>query len=220
MATSDGRPGDLFEDSSTRSSGVEVRREKTVWRWHWIVLLPALWTFGGMVLTLVAAPPGASLAVAAFLGAMTLFFSLLWAAFLVLRVAVTDRSVHVQYGLWGPKIDLATVTDCKVIDYDWKRFGGWGIKRDAEGTWAYTLMGEGPRAVEIAWRDNGIEKRTVVSSRTPDELVASIREAKAALGGSLAEGTGVRVDATARSTPASEDEAVRALREDASKNAR
>lgn len=220
MATPDDRPADLFENASTQASGVELRREKTVWKWHWIVLLPALWTFGGMVLTLLAALPGASLAVAAFLGAMTLFFTLLWAAFLVLRVAVTDRSVHVQYGLWGPKIDLATVTGCKVVDYDWKRFGGWGIKRDSEGTWAYTLMGEGPRAVEIAWREGGVEKRAVVSSRTPDELAASILEAKAALGGSLAEGTGVRVDASSRSSEASGEEVARARREDASKNAR
>lgn len=220
MATRDERPGDLFENASTQGSGVEVRREKTVWKWHWIVLLPALWTFGGMVLTLVAALPGASLAVAAFLGAMTLFFALVWAAFLVLRVAVTDRSVHVQYGLWGPKIDLATVTGCKVVDYDWKRFGGWGIKRDAEGTWAYTLMGEGPRAVEIAWREGGVERRVVVSSRTPDELVASILQAKAALGGSLAEGTGVRVDGSSQSSEAREEEAAREVRADVSKSAR
>lgn len=219
MATSDEGPDDLFEQGDARSPGAELRREKTVWKWHWIVLAPAIWTFAGMVLTLLAALPGASLAVAAFLGAMTLFFTLLWAAFLVLRVSVSDRAVHVQYGLWGPRIAVAAITGCKVIDYDWKRFGGWGIKRDSEGTWAYTLMGEGKRVVEITWREDGVEKRTVVSSRTPDELAASILQAKAALGGSAAEGTGVRVDAATQPNAVAE-EATREVREGASKSAR
>ena len=194
MATGDSPSKDSFEQRYMQGAGAERRRERTIWKWHWAVLVPALWTFAGMVLTLLARLPGASLPVAGFLGVLTAFLALVWAALLVLRVVVTDREVHVQYGLWGPKIALAAITDCKVVDYDWVRFGGWGIKRDADGTWAYTLMGEGRRVVEITWKENGEVKRAVVSSRTPDELAASINEARGAKGADAAS-TGVRVEA-------------------------
>ncbi len=195
MTTREEGARDPFEEQYMQGSGVERRRERTIWKWHWALLVPALWTFVGMVLTLAASLPGASLPVGAGLGVVSAFFALLWAALLVLRVVVTDREVHVQYGLWGPKIDLAAITDCKVIDYDWTAFGGWGIKRSAEGTWAYTLMGEGRRVVEITWKESGEVKRAVVSSRTPDELAASINQARGA-SGSDASSTGVRVDST------------------------
>lgn len=193
MATREDRPKDSFEEQYMRGSGVELHRERTVWKKHWFLLVPALWTFVGMVLTLAAKLPGASLPVAALLGVMTAFFALLWAAFLVLRVVVTDREVHVQYGLWGPKIALSAITDCKVVDYDWAAFGGWGIKRNSEGTWAYTLMGESRRVVEITWKENGETKRVVVSSTAPEELASSINQARGA-SGSDASSTGVRVD--------------------------
>lgn len=196
MAGDDARAKDHFESQYMQTSGAERRRERTVWKWHWVILAPALWTFAGMVLTLMGTLPGASLAVGAFLGVLTAFFALLWAAFLVLRVVVTDRELHVQYGLWGPKIDLAAITECKVIDYDWSRFGGWGIKRDGDGTWAYTLMGESRRVVEVTWQEGGQIKRAVVSSRTPDELVAAIEQARRERAPGAATSTGVRVGAS------------------------
>src|SRR5205823_2924497 len=47
----------------------------------------------------------------------------------VLRTVVTERAVHVRYGLWGPTIPIEAIASCAVVDYEWTKFGGWGIRR-------------------------------------------------------------------------------------------
>ena len=73
----------------------------------------------------------------------------IWAMFMVLRVAVNTAHVHVQLGLFGPKIPIADILSCEATTYDWKKFGGWGIRRSFDGEWAYNMMGDAGRAVRL-----------------------------------------------------------------------
>ena len=115
-------------------------------------------------------------------------FGLLAITFAVLRTVVTDREVIIKYGLWGPSIPLDAITSCKVVRYEWTRFGGWGIRRGRGGVWAY-VPGPGD-VVEIAYTEKGKEKRILVGVATADLVAAEIQHARQALR------AGLRIDPT------------------------
>jgi hypothetical protein len=98
-------------------------------------------------------------------------------AFSVLRTVVTERAVHVRYGLWGPTIPLESIRSCKVVDYDWTQFGGWGIRRGRGGTWAYVPASSGP-VMEITYVDGGTEKRVLVGAGDAAGTARQIEEAR------------------------------------------
>jgi hypothetical protein len=105
---------------------------------------------------------------------------LLWVLFAVLRITVSRDQVHIQYGVFGPRIPVASIEEARAIDYDWSRFGGWGIRRGRDGAWAYNMMGDAGRAVQIVWRDERGSRHThLVSSPEPERLAASIQAARA-----------------------------------------
>lgn len=125
----------------------------------------------------------------------------MWLLFSVLRVAVTKDQVHVQYGLFGPTIPLRAISSCEAVSYDWKKYGGFGIRRARDGSMAYNLMGDGGRAVRLAWTDpRGKEQVTLLSATDPDTFVAAVQRARAATG------TGARVSAP--KPPVADDPAV------------
>ena len=104
---------------------------------------------------------------------------LLWILFSVLRVTVTARSVYIQYGLFGPHISLDRITRCEAATCDWKRYGGWGIRRGTDGSRAYNIMGDAGRAVRIVWRDDGGKDQVyLIASPNPEALAAAIQRAR------------------------------------------
>jgi len=105
--------------------------------------------------------------------------SILALLFAVLRVTVTRKEVLVQYGLFGPKIPVSRIKDCKAVQYDWKQYGGWGIRRGRDGSWAYNMMGDAGRAVRMEWTDEkGKDQVTLVASPNPDALARAIQAAR------------------------------------------
>lgn len=156
-----------------------------------IVLSPMLLSLLTTVLV-AALTPASALVVLASIPAV--FITLAVAVlFGVLRVTVTKTHLHVQYGLFGPRIPLEAIDACEAVAYDWKHYGGFGIRRGRDGTWAYNMMGDQGRAVRLRWRDDkGKETVTLVSAPDPDELVRTVRQAKAGAGASR-----VRVEAGA-----------------------
>jgi hypothetical protein len=100
----------------------------------------------------------------------------------VIRVTVTSEDVAVQFGLWGPRVALEAIESCRVVAYDWKRFGGWGIKRAWDGTWAYTLSPSAP-VVELRWRDGDTTRAAVFNASDPEAVVAAIQRGREARGG-------------------------------------
>ena len=107
---------------------------------------------------------------------------LVWALFSVLRFTVSEGSVNIQYGLFGPTIPTSAIKSAEAVDYDWKKFGGWGIKRSLGGAWIYNMPGDNGRAVRIVWTDKkGRERTTYVGMPEPEPAEAAIHKAMKAL---------------------------------------
>jgi len=102
--------------------------------------------------------------------------------FSILRVTVSEGSVNIQYGLFGPKIPMVAIESAEATTYDWKRFGGWGIKRSLQGEWIYNMPNDGGNAVRITWR-NKKGKRVVTLVGTPEAkpMAAAIAKAQTML---------------------------------------
>ncbi|MBK6923109.1 MAG: hypothetical protein IPH07_37320 [Deltaproteobacteria bacterium] len=100
----------------------------------------------------------------------------LWALFSVLRVSVSEGAVSIQYGLFGPTIPTAAIESAEAVDYDWKRFGGLGIRREM-----YNMPGDHGRAVRIVWRGGTKRRVTLVGTPHPEAAVAAIERARRGL---------------------------------------
>ncbi len=142
---------------------------------HAIFLLPLLISVGS---ALVAHAP----LIVPLLSVIPLF--LVWILFSALRISVTAKEVHVQYGLFGPRIPIEAIESCEPCDYDWKQYGGWGIRYGRDGTVAYNMLGDGGRAVRITYRKGTKTKKLLLAARDPERLATAIHQARAvALGG-------------------------------------
>jgi len=147
---------------------------------HLLFIFALVAACGGAIAAGIGAGPVA--AIPAGIGALVLVVA--WLLFSVLRISVTRDEVYVQYGLFGPKIAVRDIERCAAVDYDWKRYGGWGIRVGMDGTTAYNMVGDKGRAVEIAYRKGAKTKKVLVASPDPERLAAAINQARAeALGG-------------------------------------
>ncbi|MDP9152259.1 MAG: hypothetical protein M3O36_20230 [Myxococcota bacterium] len=68
---------------------------------------------------------------------------LLWLVMMTLRVVVTERRVHVQLGIFGPRIPVETIEGARVVRPPFVT--GWGIRFVARGI-TYSVPGERSRA--------------------------------------------------------------------------
>jgi hypothetical protein len=181
LAVRDGQPleiiderrvPDEYESEYMRGEGMVLYRDKSRARWP----LHAL--FGtAMLLTAATAFSGPG----AWVGtALTMpFLAITWLLFSVLRVTVSEGHVNVQYGLFGPKIPIAAIESAEAVEYDWKQFGGWGIRVNSKREWMYNMPGDRGRAVRITWRDRkGKRKVTYVGSLAHERLARQIEHAR------------------------------------------
>ncbi len=165
---------DPYERKYMAGEGVVLFRDKS----------RAPWSLNALFLVAMATVTVTSLTVGT---AFALLFSLpvlaiVWLFFVVLRVTVSQGAVNVQYGLFGPRIPIAAIESAEPITYDWKHFGGWGIRRARDGAWLYNMPGDGDRAVRIVWRGpKGRRKTTLIGTRHSTRLAAQIRLARTAL---------------------------------------
>lgn len=171
---------DEYEQKYMGEGGIVFQsKAKAPALFHSIVLLPVVLTtlILGIVSLATAAP-----AALMFAALPSLLITVpIWLLFSVLRATVTPTHLHIQYGLFGPKIPLASIEEVTSVKYDWKKYGGFGIRRGRDGSWAYNMMGDQGRAMRIRWRDEkGHEVVTLLSSPDPDALVAAVQKTKAA----------------------------------------
>jgi len=165
---------DLYERRYMAGEGVVLFRDKSRAPWP----VHAIFMVAMATLTVSSVIVGSVFA---------LVFSLpllatLWLLFAVLRVTVAEGAVNVQYGLFGPKIPIAAIESAEPVTYDWKKFGGWGIRRSRDGAWIYNMPGDGGHAVRILWRDaSGRRRDTLIGSRRSSQLAAQIGRARLAL---------------------------------------
>lgn len=113
-----------------------------------------------------------------------------------LRVTVTRELVHIQYGLFGPKIPVARIEAARAVPYDWKRYGGWGLRRSFRGTdTAYSVTGGRKMGIELDVRsDDGKLQTVFASSDEPEELVRAVEQATGKRFAPAPAHSGVRVE--------------------------
>lgn len=179
--------GDEYASRHMAAGGrIHYFDKRTMPRWMRAIMVGSMGLGAGAVI-------GAALAgdAPALLGLLPLYAAgaAVQVAFWTLRTLVTDEFVHVQYGMMGPKIAVADVVTAEVVAYDWKRFGGWGIRRSfRDGVTAYNMLGDQGRAVRIVFRDGGKTKEILVSASKPELLATAIQESsRARTGRSLAD---------------------------------
>ncbi|MFT6396454.1 MAG: hypothetical protein ACJAYU_001197 [Bradymonadia bacterium] len=100
-----------------------------------------------------------------------------------LRVSVTSKNLHVQYGLWGPSIPLNAIEHCEAEHYSLWKYGGYGIRYSiSEKAWCYNMLGDKGQAVRVHWRDEqGKLHKTLVASESHTALANQINRARVAL---------------------------------------
>jgi hypothetical protein len=185
--------GDEYERRYMSGDGDVVHRAKMKAPWWFFLffLIPIaieIGVFGTLALT-VPNFNKAMLMVPALLVPILGFMALL---FSVLRVTVSRKMVHVQYGLFGPKIPIEAIQSADVVAYDWKTYGGWGIRRGRDGSWAYNMVGDSGRAVKVVWKDpKGKTITHLLVASDPDALAAGI--ARARIGEARTAGAGARM---------------------------
>ncbi len=169
-------PPDEYESEYMSGGGQVLHRSKLVARRLALLLL----TSG--VLTGVHAAVSffnESLLAAILLSSGSLAMLLAGLSLSVMRTKVTFEVLHVQYGLWGPRVPITAITSCNVIPYDRQKFGAWGIKRSVDGTWCYmpTMV---ESVVSISWTDEqGDTKKAIFAAEDPDAVAVAIRRARA-----------------------------------------
>lgn len=153
---------------------------------------PMPWWFFALLGLALAVSVGSSIAAGTFAALITAPILIVVGLLLsVLRVTVTRSHLHVQLGLWGPKIAIADITRITATDYPVMRYGGWGIRLGADGSWAYSTPGGTGRGVRVEYRVDGRDKAIFVSTDEADEIARVVTELQ---GGAA---TGVRVEAGA-----------------------
>jgi hypothetical protein len=172
---------DAYEREYMKGDGLVLYRAKQRSPWQMTALLAAVGVVSMWPLVLGA--PGAWLSTAITLPVLFL----IWVLMGVLRVTVSQGTVDVQYGLFGPKIPITAIEAAAPTEYKWTTVGGWGIRRGPGGSWVYNMPGDGGRAVRIEWRDaKGRKKVTIIGSRNNLELFKAIEQARRSLGRSQA----------------------------------
>ena len=107
---------------------------------------------------------------------------LAWLLFMSLRVLVTKEAVHIQFGLFGPKIPMGAIAEAREEAYSPMKYGGWGIRFGLDGSRAYSVPASGDRGLLIRYvNEKGATKSVFVSAQDPAVLLAAIAEARAAV---------------------------------------
>jgi hypothetical protein len=96
--------------------------------------------------------------------------------FLVLTVRVTSDSVEFAYGMFRRRLRWSQVTRYSVQRYDWKRYGGWGLRFGLGGRRAWSVPGV-PEGVSFQVQIDGRKREYFVSSRRPEDFARTVAQA-------------------------------------------
>lgn len=165
------RAADDYEDRYMSGEGRVLYRDKVRCPWYFHALIVGAGA-AGIVGGLLARE-------AAVVAATTAITAGVWTNFAALRVTVSEKMLHVQYGLFGPQIAIDDIVSVKAGKYAWWKYGGKGIRFGLDGSVAYNMLGDRSQGVEVTYRTKRGRTRTILVSATdPDALAAAILEAK------------------------------------------
>lgn len=96
--------------------------------------------------------------------------------FLSLSVAVSSDSVQFAYGLFKKRFQWSQVASYSVQRYDWKRYGGWGLRYGLHGRRAWSVPGV-REGVTFQVDEKGQKREYFVSSRRASEFAQAVATA-------------------------------------------
>jgi hypothetical protein len=141
------------------------------------------------------APASLHVGAVAFGTVMAAFLGIGFLTTTVLRTVVTDRELHVQCGLMGPRIPLEKIESCKVGEQRNRIRVG---KRFEDGLWTSSYLLRTGGYVEVVYEDGGKRRRVLFSPQDPQGVADAIERARAArAGGARFEDTAAETDAAA-----------------------
>lgn len=150
------RKADAYEDKHMAKKDDEVvYRDKFVATWPFHLLM--------LIVTLISALPMLLLPQWWAIFSVAIPLVLVWLLFAVMRVTVTTKRVNIQLGLFGPNVLIDDIISCEDVEYDWKKYGGWGIRHARDGSWAYNMMGDAGRAVKLVYKTPKGDKTVLVT---------------------------------------------------------
>ena len=178
------RTADAYEAAYMGADEDVLHREKLSYPRWFRILMPLL-----MTTVLLAASAGSIVAgdaLVAVIAGMLIPVALLGLLVMsTLRVTVTSKNLHVQYGVVGPSIPLSAIEHCEAEHYSVWKYGGYGIRYSiTEKAWCYNMLGDKGQAVRIHWRDaKGKLRKTLIASETHIALAGAINRARAVVAG-------------------------------------
>lgn len=91
-----------------------------------------------------------------------------------LRTTITDRGIVVQFGIFRKFVPKEIILTCGSYPYDWKYFGGWGIRWTGRKTVAYSVIGLGTHSIKLTYQNKYQQKATLVISTLQEEKICSL----------------------------------------------
>jgi hypothetical protein len=104
---------------------------------RWLMRNPVLW----FVMPVAVAALGAGFAqeeARMVLALPAVLLALLFGSNLRIQV-LGDELVLTYFPLWRRRIPLARIRAAEVVPYDWKRYGGWGLRIGLDGSISYSV---------------------------------------------------------------------------------
>jgi hypothetical protein len=95
--------------------------------------------------------------------------------FLVLSITVTSEAVEFAYGVFKSRLAWPQVTGFSVQRYDWKRYGGWGLRFGLHGRRAWSVPGV-PEGLTFQASIDGKKREYFVSSRRTAEFASAVSQ--------------------------------------------
>jgi hypothetical protein len=162
---------------------VVVARQRMPPSYHAVLAVPLI----GLVAAAVVAHVYALLALVPLL-------LLMWALFLYLRVVVSATHVHIQLGVFGPKIPIGAIEAVRVGKYDSAKYGDKAMRTASDGSTAYYVGCE--TGVEIVYRSEAGGSTTVFAScEEAAKIVEAVERARrAAAPADAKRASGLRVE--------------------------
>lgn len=176
------RKPDAYESEYMEDDDVVHREKISLPAWFkWFVLAAISGALGFAGVEAFQAGDMATVGMLAALFPVMLFMMTMLA---VLRVTVTKEQVNIQYGPIGPRIPLDRIEHCEAEDYQFWKYGGYGIRYSViDGSWCFNMLGDKGKAVRIHYRtDSGKLRKIIVASRHHHLLADAINRQRIALG--------------------------------------
>jgi hypothetical protein len=169
------RPADDYEARYMADEGAVLYRDKIRMPWylHGSILAAGA---AGILGTVLGGEPLVGV------GLIAPVTALMWTNFITLRVTVTSKALHVQYGLFGPRIPIEDIVSVKAGKYNWLKYGGKGIRFGLDGSTAYNMFGDKSEGVEVTYKKGRGTRTVLVSAADPQGLANAIMEAQAKAG--------------------------------------